>query len=276
MPVKYKCFEVEKKHGIAHLQMSRPEKANSMNSDFWMELPTIIRELDAAGDVRVCILSGQGKNFSGGMDLSFFAQPVFANLGEARKREFVTNIIKGLQNAFDAFDNARFPIIAAVQGSCIGGALDMIAACDLRYCSSDARFSIEEINIGMMADLGSLQRLPLIMPEAVVREISYTGDLLDAVRAQELNLVNNVYASHVEMMDAVQVIAEKIASKPPMAISSSKKAFNHSRNHGLVDSLAHVQLLQAAFFEPKDVMIAMQARVNKEVAEFEDVYPLEI
>lgn len=270
----FKCFELEINNGVAHLQMSRPQKSNAMNADFWAELPEIIGQLDASGNVRVCILSGQGKNFSGGMDLSFFAQPAFSSLQEARKRQIVSNVIEGLQDAFDAFDRARFPIIAAVHGACIGGALDMIVACDFCFASNDAYFSIEEINIGMMADLGSLQRLPYLIPEGVMRELAYTGDRLDAARALELHLVNGTYDSREEMIDAVRGIAQKIAAKPPMAISITKKAFDYSRNHGLADSLAYARILQAAFLEPKDIMSAMQARMNKSEAVFDDVLPL--
>ncbi len=270
----YKCFEIEKSGGIAHLQMSRPQKANAMNADFWAELPEIISNLDAAGDVRVCILSGQGKNFSGGMDLGFFAQPQFSSLDEARKRQIVSDVIGSLQNAFDAFDRARFPIIAAIHGACVGGALDMIAACDFCVASEDARFVVEEINIGMMADLGSLQRLSYLIPESVLRELAYTGDSLDAAKALEHHLVNRVYSDREAMMESVQITAEKIATKPPMAISVTKNAFNYSRNHGLVDSLVYARVLQAAFLEPKDIMTAIQARMSKSEAIFDDVLPL--
>ncbi len=269
----YKCFEIEKADGVAQIKMCRPEKANSMNADFWVELPQIIGQLDAAGDVRACILCAQGKNFSGGMDLDFFNRQEFASLDNATKREAIIGEVAGLQEAFDCLERARFPVIAAVQGACVGGALDMIAACDLRYASIDARFCIEEINIGMMADLGSLQRLPFIMPQSAVREMAYTGVSLDGKRAFELQLVNKVFANRDEMMQAAQKTALQIASKSPLAISATKKAFNYSRNHGLADSLAYVRVLQAAILEPADIRAALKARMDNRTAEFSDLPP---
>jgi len=270
----YKCFEVSKADGVAHVKMCRPEKANSMNGDFWKEFPQILKDLDQAGDVRVCILSAMGKNFSGGMDLSFFARTEFANLDNGRKREVLFDVVATLQDVFNKIEKVRFPVIAAVQGACIGGALDMIAACDLRYASNDAQFSIEEINMGMIADLGSLQRLPLLMPEGLVREMAYTGQKIDAMRAHETGLVNQVFESHEEMMQAVFEIAKHIAKKSPLAISASKKAFNFSRNNGLRDALEYAGMLQAAVLEPADIGAAMKAKASKSDPMFDDIAPL--
>ncbi|MCF6327450.1 MAG: enoyl-CoA hydratase-related protein [Devosiaceae bacterium] len=270
----YKCFEVSKADGVAHVKMCRPQKANSMNEDFWRELPQILKEFDQAGDVRVCILSGSGKNFSGGMDLSFFAKPEFATFDNARKREVMIGVAANLQGVFNRIEKVRFPVIAAVQGACIGGALDMIAACDLRYASKCAQFSIEEINIGMMADLGSLQRLPLLMPEGLVREMAYTGQKIDAKRALESGLLNQVFRDHEEMMHAVFEIAKTIAFKSPLAIAASKKSFNYSRNNGLRDSLEYVGLLQAASLEPADIGVAMKGKSGKTDSTFKDLSPL--
>ncbi len=272
--MKYKCFDVTKTDGVAHVNMCRPDKANSMNEDFWAELPQILDLLDSAGDTRVCILSASGKNFSGGMDLSFFAKPEFLNLDNARKREAIIGVVGKLQGVFDRLEQVRFPIIAAVQGACIGGALDMIAACDLRYASQDARFSIEEINIGMMADLGSLQRLPRLMPEGVVREMAYTGLRMDAKRALEHGLLNQVFEDDAEMMRVVSDIAKQIAAKSPLAISASKKAFNYARNHGLRDAIEYMGMLQAAILEPLDIGAAMRGKADKVDGVFDDVQPL--
>ena len=267
----YSCFHISREGAVAHVEIARAEKANSMTGDFWRELPEVMRELDHGGDVRACILSGQGKHFSAGMDFSFFMQSGFGELDEPRKRAQVTDVILGLQAALDQIEAARFPVIAAIHGACVGGALDMIAACDLRYASQDAYFGIEEINIGMMADLGSLQRLPLIMPEGLVRELAYTGDKLTAESAVEAGLLNRLYASPEEMMTAVRDIAAKIAAKPPLAISASKKCFNHGRNHGLSDALGHAALLQATYIEPGDIMVAMTARREGKEAAHDDL-----
>ncbi len=270
----YECFRVQVDEGVAHLNMCRPDKANSMTDDFWDELPRILDELDENGDVRVCILSAQGKNFCGGMDLSFFAKPEFARLETGRRREVVIGLVGHLQDVFGRLERVRFPVIAAVQGACIGGALDMIAACDLRYASADARFSIEEINIGMMADLGSLQRLPHLMPEGVVREMAYVGVSLDAARAKETGLVNQVFKDHGELMDRVKEMARTIASKSPLAVSATKKAFAFSRNHGSAAALEHVRALQGALLEPDDIQRAVKARMGKKDGRFDDLLAL--
>ncbi len=266
----YTCFNISKKSGVAKLTMSRPEKANSMNNAFWDELPKLLNELDAGGDIRVCILSGEGKHFSGGMDLSFFANPEFINLADPRKREIVAQVVKDLQNALATLQSVRFPVIAAIHGACLGGALEMAGFCDFRVACADAQFGIEEINVGMMADLGALQLLPRLMPEGIVRELAYTGDRLDAERAHRLHLVNAVYQDYDTMMRAVEKIAKKIATKPPLAISGCKRAFNFGRNHGLTEALSHACLLQSAILDPKSVMAAMQANMNKSDAKYDN------
>ncbi len=266
----YRCFEVSRDNGVAQLVMCRPEKANSMNDDFWRELPDILDILDQTGDVRVCVLSAKGKNFSAGMDFSFFAKPEFATLDNARQREVLIDVVGKLQGVFNRLETVRFPVIAAVQGACIGGGLDMIAACDLRYASLEAQFSIEEINIGLVADLGSLQRLPLLMPEGLVREMAYTGQKIDAKRALENGLVNQVFETHEEMMGEVMAIAKQIAAQSPLAISATKKAFNHARDHGLRDGLEYMRVLQGAMLEPTDIGAVMKAKAGKTDVQFKD------
>ncbi len=270
----HECFEVGEDGGVAHIKMCRPQKANSMNEAFWREFPQVLDMLDRRGEVRVCVLSGTGRNFCGGMDLSFFAKEEFVSLDNARKREVIIDLVAKLQGVFNRIERVRFPVIAAVQGACIGGALDMIAACDLRYASREARFFIEEINIGMMADLGSLQRLPLLMPEGVVREMAYTGQGVSAMQALEYGLVNRVFENHEDMMGEVMKIAEQIASKPPLAISASKKAFNFSRNSGLRDALDHAGVLQGAMLDPLDIAESMKAKAASKEGEFANLLPL--
>ena len=271
--MEYKCFEVSKSEGVAQINMCRPEKANAMNADFWGELPDILDMLDQAGDVRVCILSASGKHFSAGMDLSFFAAPEFATLETARQREVLIDMVGKLQGVFHRLEQVRFPVIAAVQGACVGGALDMIAACDLRYATQEAQFSIEEINIGLMADLGSLQRLPMFMPEGVVREMAYTGQKLDAQRALKYGLVNQIFDSSNHMMEAVSKIAKQIAAKNPLALSATKKAFNFSRNHGVTDALDYAGILQAAILDPADIGRAVKSKINKTKPTYQDLAP---
>src|SRR5210317_1197670 len=206
----YSCFEVSLKDGIAHLSMSRPDQLNSMTRIFWKELPEIIKNIDKNSDARVIVLSGQGKHFSAGMDLSTFAPPKKSErkIDPARQREAFYHEVLELQDTFTALEECRMPTIAAIQGACVGGAIDMAAACDLRYCSENAFFKIA-------ADVGTLQRLPSLIPLAALRELAYTGRKFDSSEAKSLGLVNEVFSSEDELRSEVQKIAQTIASKSP-------------------------------------------------------------
>jgi len=182
----HECFEVSVEGKVAHLRLSRPERRNAMTAAFWVELPAIVRELDAGGGVRALVLSSTGPHFCAGLDLAMFQSS--GDLGgatpEARLR--FRRELERLQASLDSLASARFPAIAAIQGGCIGGGVDMASACCLRYATRDAYFVIQEINLGMMADVGTFNRVPKQLPEAVIRELGYTGDRLGAERAERL------------------------------------------------------------------------------------------
>jgi enoyl-CoA hydratase len=271
------CFEVERLGKVAHLRLNRPEALNTMVREFWMELPTIVRDLDAAGDVRAIVLSSTGKHFSAGMDLGVFTGGDGGGLGgggtreEGRTRARLRQMVLLLQESFTALERARMPVLAAIQGGCIGGAVDMVSACDIRYCSADAFFVIQEINLGMTADVGTLQRLPKIIPDGVAREMAYRGHRLTAERALQVGLVNEVFDTHEDLVAGVLDIAQEIASKSPLAVWGSKEMLTYARDHSVADSLNHIATWQAGMFHPGDMIESFAAKADKRDPEFDDL-----
>ena len=274
----YTCFTVTQEGGVAHVQLNHPERMNSMTAGFWAEIPRVFRELDEAGGTRAAVLSSTGKHFSAGMDLSVF-QPNDKGghaLGTASvlDRERFRQQLRKLQESFNAIANARFPVIAAVQGGCIGGAVDMATACCLRYVTRDAFFCIQEINLGMMADVGTMNRMPRQLSEAVMRELAYTGDRLGAERAERLGFVNGVFESHDALLAGALAVARKIASKAPLAVAASKEMISYARDHSVAESFAYLNALQPGIFSPEDIARAMVAQKSGAPARFDDLAPL--
>ena len=271
----YECFDLDIKDNIAHLSMSRPEALNAMSRVFWKELPEIIKDIDKNSQARVIVLSGQGKHFSAGMDLANFMSN--DKSGEkkdpARMREIFYHEVLELQDTFSALEECRMPTIAAIHGACVGGAIDMAAACDMRYCSDDAFFKIAEVDIGIAADVGTLQRLPSLIPLAAVRELAYTGRKFDANEAKELGLVNKVFDSQESLTDEVNKIAEKIANKSPLVTRVIKKQINYSRDHSVKESLDYHAAWNSSLISSKDMEEAMKAYMNKSDGDFEDLEP---
>ena len=271
----YECFDLDIKDHIAHLSMSRPEALNAMSRVFWKELPEIIKDIDKNSQARVIVLSGQGKHFSAGMDLANFMSN--DKSGEkkdpARMREIFYHEVLELQDTFSALEECRMPTIAAIHGACVGGAIDMAAACDMRYCSDDAFFKIAEVDIGIAADVGTLQRLPSLIPLAAVRELAYTGRKFDANEAKELGLVNKVFDSQESLTDEVNKIAKKIANKSPLVTRVIKKQINYSRDHSVKESLDYHAAWNSSLISSKDMEEAMKAYMNKSDGDFEDLEP---
>ncbi len=273
----YTCFDVSVRDRIAHLRLCRPEKRNSMIPEFWRELPEIVGRLHEGSDARVMVISSSGPHFTAGMDLSVFASNGLDGgaRGEVgRMRANLRMTVLRLQETFSCLEKARIPVIAAVQGGCIGGGVDMVSACDLRYCTEDAFFCIQEINIGMTADVGTLQRLPRLIPEGVVRELAYTGRRLPAARAKAVGLVNEVYPAQEAMLDGVMEVAREIAERSPLAIWGSKEMLTYSRDHSVADSLNYIATWQTGMFQAADLSEALQARQEKRSPTFEDLVPL--
>jgi enoyl-CoA hydratase len=248
---------------------------------FWLELPQIIRELDDDAAARVVVVSSTGKHFSAGMDLAVFTgggagggNGLEGRSGEqGRRRAYLRQSALMLQESFTAFEKARMPVLAAVQGGCVGGAVDMVTACDSRYATEDAFFVIQEINIGMTADVGTLQRLPKLIPEGVARELAYTGRRMSAARAKAVGLVNEVYPTQEAMLADVMAIAQDIASKSPLAIWGTKEMINFARDHSVADALNYIATWQTGMFQPADMMESFAAKGEKRDPEFDDLLP---
>ena len=274
----YTCFNVETKDGIAHIRMIRPERANSMIPEFCDELPQIVNQLSEGGDARAIVLSAEGRHFCSGMDLSVFAGNNDVTVQDntkhiSRQRASFRTTALQLQRTFSCLEESRLPVLSAIQGACIGGGIDMVSATDLRYATKDAFFSIHEINIGMTADVGTLQRMPKLVPEGVVRELAYTGRNMSASEAKERGFVNEFYEDQDAMDDAVLEIAKEIASKSPMAIWGTKQTLNYGRDHSVADGLEYIATWNAALFDPDDMAEAFMAQTENREADFPDHRP---
>lgn len=267
----YKAFRIELVGKIAHVQINRPDKVNAMNADFWREIIEIFQWVDDNDAVRVVVLSGAGKHFSSGIDLMLLAS-VGAQLGKdvGRNATALRRKILELQASFNAVDNCRKPVLAAIQGYCIGGAIDLVSACDMRYCTVDAQFSIKEVDMGMAADVGTLQRLPRIIGDGMMRELAYTGSSIDGHEAVRIGLANRAYDNHEALLAGVMEIAEQIAAKSPIAVRGTKEMIRYMRDHRVEDGLEYIATWNAAMLQSEDLRLAMAAHMTKQKPEFAD------
>jgi enoyl-CoA hydratase len=272
----YECFKVEIADGIAHIVLNRPEKMNAMNRAFWRELPSIVEEIDQGALARVIVISSTGKHFTAGMDLSVFTSGSSTKGKEqGRIRANLMKTVLKLQKTFGCLDEARVPVLMAVQGGCIGGGVDFASACDMRYCTKDAFFCIQEINIGMTADVGTFPRLPHLMPQGLVRELAYTGRRLFADEAKSCGFVNAVFDTQEELLAGVFAIAREIAARSPLAVYGSKEMLNYARDHSIADGLKHIAVWQTGMFQPADMMESFAAKAEKREPVFDDLLPIE-
>jgi enoyl-CoA hydratase len=268
-------FSLSTEAGIARLQLNRPERLNTMTPAFFPALRDAVRALQDTGDTRVLVISSTGRHFCAGMALDVFgSDDGLLATATARARLNFQETLRRLIECFSALDEARFPVICAVQGGCVGGGLDLATACDLRVCSADAFFTVQEIQIGMMADLGVLQRLAKIVPPGVAREMAYTGERIGAERALAVGLVNAVLPDADAALAHALKLAQAIASKSPLAIAGSKLALNHARDHGVAASLQQMTLLQSAIFDTDEMALAIEAWKAKTPATFAPLTPL--
>jgi len=268
-------FALSHERGVAHLQLNRPERMNTMTPAFFPALRDAVQQLSDRGETRALVISSTGKHFSAGMALDVFAGDELALAAKTpRERLSFQRSLKKLMDCFTALDEARFPIVCAIQGACVGGALDLATACDLRVCSADAFFTVQEISIGMAADLGVLQRLPKIVPQGVAREMAYTGERVGAERALAIGLVNEVLADADATRERALALARTIASKSPLAIAGTKLALNHARDHSTASALEQMTLLQSAIFDTDEMAAAIDAWKAKRSAEFDPLAPV--
>jgi enoyl-CoA hydratase len=261
--------------GVAHLQLNRPERLNTLAPPFFPALRDAVRALDDAGATRVLVISSTGRHFSAGMALEVFDGGLpMLDTGSARRRLAFQDGLRRLMQCVDALEEARFPVIAAIQGGCVGGALDLATVCDIRVASADAFFTVQEIHIGMAADLGVLQRLPKIVAPGVARQMAYTGERVGAERALQIGLVNAVLPDATALLQHALALAGQIAEKSPLAIAGSKRALNYARDHGTAEALHQMTLLQSAIFDLDEMSRAIAGWKTKQAADFEPLAPI--
>jgi len=261
-------------NGVAEICLKRDRALNTMNNAFWSELPKIIGNIDKLGTVRAVILSSSGKHFTAGMDLEILKSiNIDKAIETASQAEKTRRLIIELQQIFTQLESIRMPVISAIQGACIGGGVDMVCATDMRYCTSDAFFTIKETALGMTADLGTLQRIQRLIPSGLARELAYTSRRMNAQEALSSGFVNQVYDSQEQMLEAVRSIAKTIAAQSPMAVHGTKEMLNYSRDHSLADSLNFMATWQAGMLNSTDLHKAMQAAAQKRDPIFDDLLP---
>jgi enoyl-CoA hydratase len=269
----YRCFDVDITEGVAHVRLNRPDELNTMVREFWTELPEIVTGISDSASARVIVISSTGKHFSAGMDLSVFAEQPDADTEPGRRQAKLRSMVKLLQRTNSCLEKARVPVLVAIQGGCIGGAVDLATAADCRYASADAFFTVQEISIGMTADVGTLQRLGKVVPEGVARELAYTGRRMTAQRAYEVGLVQAVYDDHASLLAGTLETAREIASKSPLAIWGTKVAMNYARDHSVDDALDQIATWQAGMFQPADLLESFVAKSEKRAATFAELLP---
>ena len=261
-------FSLTIENHVAHLVLNQPKAMNTMHPQFWRELDGVLSDLHRSGEARALVISSTGKHFSAGMALETFGGAIQMNDATPEGRAAVFDTLSDMQATFTKLETLRIPVIAAIQGGCIGGAVDMVTACCIRYASAEAFFCIQEINIGMVADVGTLQRLPKLIPLAVVKELAYTGRRLTADKAMQYGLVNAVFESPEATLQAAMECAKEIASKPPVAMWGTKQAIHFARDHTVDESLKQMGWLQAAIWSNRHVGEAVSAMKEKRAGNF--------
>lgn len=253
---------------VATVTLLGPGKGNAMGPDFWRELPEVFAELGADDAVRAIVLTGSGSNFSYGLDLAAMLpqwSEVLSPDAQAGPRTEFMRVIRDMQSAMDAVATCRKPVIAALSGWCVGGGVDLIAACDIRLADPTAMFSIREARLAIVADVGSLQRLAGVIGEGHLRELAYTARDVDAEHALRIGLVNHVYD---DVQQAARELAAEIAANPPLAVQGTKEALDLPRRRAIEDGLRHASIWSAAFLPSKDLTEAVAAFHERRPAEF--------
>ncbi len=268
----YKCFTVSIEDHVAHIVLSRPEKRNAMSADFWAELPDIIHDIDNNAKARAIVISSTGPIFSAGIDLAMLS--TVGGNGDKNQATYGAHFlstVKRLQASFTAIEDCRIPVIAAIQGGCIGGGVDLVTACDIRMGTHDSFITIYEINVGMTADVGTFPRILNHLPEGLVRELAYTGRKMGAEEMMKHGFYNAAYATQDELMTAAMAMAKEIASKPPLAVYGCKKMITYGRDHSTQDALDYVGVWNMSMLIPSEMMEAMVSGKEKRPGKFADL-----
>jgi enoyl-CoA hydratase len=268
----YETLTVTLEDHVATVRLNRPEKANAMNAAMWQEIRKAFQWVDATHEARVAVLQGEGKLFTAGIDLQMMMAigPQIQNECDGRTREALRRLILDMQDTLTSLERCRKPVLAAIHGGCVGGGIDLITCADMRYCSQDAYFTIKEIDIGMTADVGTLQRLPKLVGEGITRELAYTGRKCEAQEARQIGLVNRVFETREALYAGVREIAATIAAKSPLSIRGTKEMITYARDHSVADSLNYIATWNAAMLMSKDLTEAMMANMSKRPAVFKD------
>jgi enoyl-CoA hydratase len=268
----YQYFKVDIKNKVATVAFNRAEKSNALHMPAWTEMKEIFNSLSDQSEVRAIVLAGEGKNFCAGIDLELLMSVSEYQKIECagRRSEAIRSLVLSLQEAVNAIEKCKKPVLAAVHGGCIGGGVDIVAACDMRYCTEDAYFTIKEIDLGMVADLGTLQRLPKLISPGMVSEMAYTGRKVQGKEAKAIGLVNQTYFSKDELLESVTKLAATIASKSPLSIRGTKEVLKYSRDHSVEDSLNYMATWNAAMLLSDDLSEAFKASMEKRSPEFKD------
>jgi len=272
----YKTLTVTIEGHIARITLDRPDRLNAMNADFWNELPAAVRALDAGGEVRAIVIDANGKHFTAGLDLGMFgtpADPADATARVQKAARFRHNTAL-MQQTFSALEDCRVPVIAALHGGCIGGGVDLISACDLRYASRDAYLTVYEINVGLTADVGTFPRLCKLLPEGIVRELAYTGRRMGAEEGERRGLFNEVLDSKEAALERALEVAREIADKSPLAVHGCKRMITYARDHNTADSLDYVVTWNAGMLHTEEVMAAVTAGKTGQPGDYVPLPPL--
>jgi len=265
-------IELEQDKHVLIAYLNRPSKANALNRGLWFELETLAKWVDENPKIRALVLAAKGKHFSSGIDFSLIQEmsTLFHSKPKGYRQEWLYHEIRKLQNAFTALEHCSKPILAAIHGSCIGGAIDLICACDMRYATEESRFCIKEIDLAIVADIGTIQRLPTIIGEGLAREYTMTAEVFSGSQAKDMKLVNRSYPSQQEMMEDVRRIAHTIASKSPLSIRNTKRTFVYGRDHSIQAGLEQVARLNAGILFSEDSTEVMTAMMQKRPPTFSD------
>lgn len=268
----YQTLSIRVQDAVAIVELNRPEKANAMEEAMWQEIRQVMHWADAATEIRVVILRGAGRHFTAGIDLAMLGS-INAQIHDAdpaRSREKLRRLILDLQDTLSSIERCRKPVIAAIHGACVGGGIDLITACDMRYCSADAKFSVKEIDVGMTADVGTLQRLPRLIGEGMARELAYTGRFVDGTEAKDIRLVNRCFETPDSLHAGVLELAQQIAAKSPLAIRGCKEMITYARDHSVADGLNYIATWNAAMLLSTDLQEAGRANAEKRAPRFSD------
>lgn len=255
--------------GVAQIRLDRPEKRNALNAEFWWTFADAIDDLSDSGDARAAVLSGNGAAFCAGIDLEILATGALDASDPAGRQQF-DHVIRKWQEPFNSLERARFPVVAAVHGACLGAGMALATACDLRVVSADAVMRVEEVNIGLMADIGTLSRLPSLLPYGVAHELGMFGLPLDPARSVSLGFASSLQPHEEAAKAEATRLATHVATRAPLAVQATKRNLAFARDHSVRESLDHTAVLQASIFSPADIMAAVMARSTGEAGTFID------